>query len=183
MNTIYVITTGGTIEKSYCERTGKLGTTECKIKRYLDQLRLPHTRLEIVPLFSKDSLEITADDRELLFAAIRERLQLRCPMVITHGTDTMIESALELEKKLPDLPLPLIFTGAMTPLGFEDSDGIQNLTESLLAAKLLPAGIHLVVHNTVFNIHHVRKDRDRKTFVTVEGWTTESGANLPNQSS
>jgi L-asparaginase len=168
LKTVYVITTGGTIEKSLCERTGKVANTECKIERYLDQLRLPHTHVEVLPLFSKDSLEITAEDRQLLLVAIRERLQLGCPIVITHGTDTVLETARELERNLPELPVPIIFTGAMSPLGFEHSDGIQNLTESLLAAELLPPGIHLVVHNRVFNIHSVRKDRDRKTFVPVE---------------
>lgn len=58
----------------------------------------------------------------------------------------------------------------MIPLGFEHSDGIQNLTERLLAAKLLPPGIHLVMPNTVFNIHDVCKDRDRKTFVSGKGF-------------
>jgi L-asparaginase len=170
LKTICVITTGGTIEKIFCERTGKLGNIECKIKRYLDQLRLPHTDVEVLPLLSKDSLEITAEDRQLLLAAIRERLQQGCPIIVTHGTDTVLETARELERNLPDLCVPIIFTGAMIPLGFEHSDGIQNLTESMLAAKLLPPGIHLVVHNTVFNIHEVRKDRDRKTFVPVDGF-------------
>ena len=72
----------------------------------------------------------------------------------------MVETGLFLKQRLPDLPVPIIFTGAMTPLGFERSDGLQNLTESLLAARLLPPGIWLVIHNQVFPIDGVRKDRE-----------------------
>src|SRR5713101_6155086 len=102
LKTVYVITTGGTIEKSFCERTGKLGNIECKVKRYLDQLRLPHTHVEVLSLLSKDSLKITTEDRQLLLAAILERVQLGCPVVVTHGTDTVLETARELERSLPD---------------------------------------------------------------------------------
>ena len=59
------------------------------------------------------------------------------PIVITHGTDTMVETGLYLQKAFPALQIPVVLTGAMTPLGFEGSDGLQNLTESLLAAQLL----------------------------------------------
>jgi L-asparaginase len=67
------------------------------------------------------------------------------------------------------VPVPIVFTGAFAPLGFENSDGMQNLTEALLAARLLPPGIHLVLHNQVFDIRAVRKDRRARTFVRVTG--------------
>jgi L-asparaginase len=165
MHAIYLITTGGTIEKSYSERTGKLLNLASKIRPYLAQMRLPHTQIKIVPLLAKDSVELTAEDRGTLCSAVRRRLPRHCPMVITHGTDTMIETALALEKALGEVPVPIIFTGAFAPLGFENSDGMQNLTEALLAAKLLKPGIHLVIHNHVFDIRVVRKDRRARTFV------------------
>jgi L-asparaginase len=87
--------------------------------------------------------------------------------VITHGTDTLVETGLLLKRRLRRLKFPVILTGAMTPLGFEKSDGLQNLTESLLAARLLPPGVYLVIHNQVFPIDRVRKDRKRARFV----WT------------
>jgi L-asparaginase len=167
MKTVCMITTGGTIEKSYCDQTGKFGNIDFKIERYLEQIRLPHTHVEVLSLLTKDSLELTKEDRQLLLMMIRECLPSGRPIVITHGTDTMIETARELESNLPGLAVPIILTGAMTPLGFEHSDGIQNLAEGLLAAKLLPPGVHLVMHNEVFDIHHVRKDRDQRTFVHV----------------
>lgn len=169
MQAIYLITTGGTIEKSYSERTGKLLNLAPKIRPYLAQIRLPHTRIKIVPLLAKDSVELTAEDRGKLCSAVRLRLRNPLPIVITHGTDTMVETALGLARCLGDVPVPIVFTGAFAPLGFENSDGLQNLTEALLAAKLLQPGIHLVIHNEVFDIRAVRKNRQAGTFVRVTG--------------
>jgi L-asparaginase len=169
MLAIYLITTGGTIEKSYCERTGKLLNLAPKIRPYLAQIRLPHTRIKIVPLLSKDSIELTEADRGKLCSAVRLRLGNLSPIVITHGTDTMVETALGLARYLGDVPVPIVFTGAFAPLGFENSDGLQNLAEALLAAKLLQPGIHLVLHNEVFDIRAVRKNRRAGTFVRVTG--------------
>ncbi len=86
-------------------------------------------------------------------------------MVITHGTDTMVETGLLLKRELADLKFPIVMTGAMTPLGFEGSDGLQNLTESLLAVRILPPGVWLVIHNQVFPIDRVRKDREKAQFL------------------
>jgi L-asparaginase len=79
----------------------------------------------------------------------------------------MVETGLFLKNNLSALPVPIILTGAMTPLGFEGSDGLQNLTESLIAARLLEPGVHVVMHNQVFPIDHVRKDRAGARFVWV----------------
>jgi L-asparaginase len=137
MKTIYLLTTGGTIEKVYSEGTGSVTNAESKIDRYFKRLRLPDAEINIVPLMNKDSLEMTDADRLLLLGMVRAILKENAPMVITHGTDTMVQSGLYLERALPGLQLPIVMTGAMTPLGFEDSDGLQNLTESLLAVRLL----------------------------------------------
>ena len=77
----------------------------------------------------------------------------------------MVETGLFLEQAFPDLNVPLILTGAMTPLGFEGSDGLQNLTESLFAARLLGPGVFVVMHGQVFPVSAVRKDKDKATFV------------------
>jgi len=84
---------------------------------------------------NKDSLDMTTADRELVLQAILTHLEQPAPIVISHGTDTMIETGLCLQPRLPNLPVPVILAGAMTPLGFEGTDGLQNLTESLLAAR------------------------------------------------
>jgi L-asparaginase len=163
--TIFLIATGGTIEKSYCERTGAVSNLEPKIESYIDKIWLPHTRIEVVSLLAKDSRELTDDDRKFLLAAILSRLSFGSPFVITHGTDTILETASYLEANLPVLSVPVILTGAMRPLGFENSDGIQNLAESIFAAKILVPGVHLVMHGEVFDIHWARKNPELGTFV------------------
>jgi L-asparaginase len=166
--TILLISTGGTIEKSYCEKTGAVSNLEPKIESYIDKIWLPHTRIEVVSLLAKDSRELTGEDRKFLLAAILARLSFHAPFVITHGTDTMLDTANYLEANLPSLPVPIILTGAMLPLGFENSDGIQNLAESIFAAKILKPGVHLVMHGEVFDIHRAKKDRELGTFVEQE---------------
>jgi len=162
---IVVICTGGTIEKVYSEQSGQVENLDSKIDRYLQMLRLPDTQVETIRLMNKDSLLMTDDDRALILAAVRTRLPSGAPVVITHGTDTMVDTGTYLQKNLGPLPAPIVLTGAMTPLGFERSDGLQNLTESLLAARVLSPGVYLVMHNQVFPIDAVRKDRELAQFV------------------
>jgi L-asparaginase len=172
MQNVYVISTGGTIEKVYSEQTGAVQNLRNKIDRYFRLLRLPDTRIQIIRLMNKDSLEMRGPDRENVLKAVRKKLGRHSPIVITHGTDTMVRTGLLLKKMLPQLDVPIVLTGAMTPLGFEGSDGLQNLTESLFAARVLPAGVYLVMHNQVFPIDRVRKDKKLARFV----WTRGGGA-------
>jgi len=167
MQRVYVLTTGGTLEKVYSEQTGAVQNLDSKIDRYLRALRLPDLEVRTFRLMNKDSLEMTDADRQQVLEAVRERLLEPAPVVITHGTDTMVDTGMVLKNNLPDLAVPVILTGAMTPLGFEGSDGQQNLTESLLAARVLPPGVYVVMHNQVFPVEHARKDREKARFV----WT------------
>ena len=164
---IHLITTGGTIEKIYSEQTGQVENLTAKIDRYLQLLRLPDTQIEVTPLLNKDSLEMTDADRELVLSVTRARLA-DAPVVITHGTDTMVETGRLLKREINNLKYPVILTGAMTPLGFERSDGLQNLTESLFAAKTLAAGVWIVIHGLVFDVDNARKDRENARFVLKE---------------
>ena len=165
MRRIYLLSTGGTIEKVYSEQSGVVENRAAKLDRYLQLLRLPDAEIHTIHLMNKDSLEMTDADRALVLAAVEERLKEPAPIVITHGTDTMVETGLVLEEKLHDLRFPIVLTGAMTPLGFEASDGLQNLTESLLAARVLAPGVYVVMHNQVFPVSRVRKDRQLARFV------------------
>jgi len=167
MEILYLITTGGTIDKVYLERTGSVANLDTKIDRYLCKLRLPGLAIKTAHIMNKDSLEMTAADRERVLRMVERKIQRPAPVVITHGTDTLVETGLLLKRRLHGLKFPVVLTGAMTPLGFEKSDGLQNLTESLLAARLLPPGVYLVIHSQVFPIDHVRKDRKHARFV----WT------------
>jgi L-asparaginase len=168
MRTINLIATGGTIEKVYSEQSGVVLNSDRKIGHYLELLRLPDCEVHVIPLLNKDSLEMTSEDRVKLASEMRRLLPEGHPIVITHGTDTMVETGLYVQKAFPDLQVPVVLTGAMTPLGFEGSDGLQNLTESLMAARLLGPGVFVVMHGQVFPTDHVCKNRELATFVWTE---------------
>jgi len=167
MRRIYLLSTGGTIEKVYSEQSGVVENRAAKLDRYLRMLRLPDAEIRAEHLMNKDSLEMTDADRFAVRDRIAELLPYGAPIVISHGTDTMVETGLTLKKSFPDLKVPIILTGAMTPLGFEGSDGLQNLTESLLATRLLGPGVYVVMHGQVFPVDQVRKDKDKATFVWI----------------
>jgi L-asparaginase len=164
---IHVLTTGGTIEKVYSEQSGTMQNIVARINRYVEQLRLPDTQIEVTQLMNKDSLEMTDADRQHILDAVASRIGA-APVVVTHGTDTMVDTGKVLKAGLTGLRHPVILTGAMTPLGIERSDGLQNLTESFFAARTLPPGVWLVLHNQVFDVDRVRKDRELARFVAVD---------------
>jgi L-asparaginase len=166
---VYVLTTGGTMEKVYSEQTGTVSNIESRIDRYLQRLRLPHCEVNVVPVMNKDSLEMADADRVLILGMVRAIVKENAPMVITHGTDTMVQTGLYLQRALPVLNVPIVLTGAMRPLGFEGSDGLQNLTESLLAAQLIRPGVYVVMHGVVFPVDRVRKDHALGRFVWTDG--------------
>lgn len=89
---IHLISTGGTIEKIYSESTGSVVNLETKIDRYLKQLRLPDAAIDAVSVMNIDSLEMTQEDREKVLETVRQRLAALpvAPIVITHGTDTLV---------------------------------------------------------------------------------------------
>ena len=173
MTSIYVVTTGGTIEKVYSEQQGVVANVESKIDRYLRLLRLPDTDVRVVPLMNIDSLDMTDSDRARILETVKGLLPEKAPILITHGTDTMVETGLYLQRGLPRPDVPIVMTGAMAPLGFEGSDALQNLTESLFALRVLPPGVYLVSHNQVFPIANVRKDRTLGRFVQIEQSSTK----------
>jgi L-asparaginase len=164
---IHLVTTGGTMEKVYSEQSGQVENLLSKVDRYLSQLRLPDADIDITPLMNKDSLDMTEADREMILGAVRMKIE-DGPVVITHGTDTMVTTGRLLKQRLGAIPHPVVLTGAMTPLGFERSDGLQNLTESLFAARVLQPGVWIVMHGQAFDVDHARKDRALGRFVAEE---------------
>lgn len=111
---------------------------------------------------------MTDRDRELILTTVNRLLGENAPIVITHGTDTMVQTGFFLKQSIPDVRVPIALTGAMAPLGFEGSDGLQNLTESLFAVRLLPPDVYVVMHNQVFHVDRVRKDHSLGRFVAIE---------------
>lgn len=167
---IYVLTTGGTIEKTYDEYEGTLFNRDTIIKQRINErLRLPYTNIDVKTLISKDSLDMSKTDRELIAASIQELIDRAedCPIVILHGTDTMQKTAELCHKSLKNLNVPVIFTGAMRPLGFEKTDAIQNVTEALIAAKLIQPGVYISFHNRLFSVPGVKKNHTFSTFESI----------------
>jgi L-asparaginase len=162
---VIIITTGGTIEKTYDEFDGSLENRGTSIKnRILSKLRLPYTNILVHSLLSKDSLFMNDTDRELIFETIAKESQKKAPIVVLHGTDTMELTAHYCFERLKKLEVPVVFTGAMIPMGFEDTDATQNVTEALLAAKLLKPGFYISFHNQIFEVPHVKKNKEKRTF-------------------
>lgn len=165
---VLIMTTGGTIEKSYDEFDGSLANKESQIKdMILRRLRLPYTKISVFSLMGKDSLHMTDYDRTLILKTIESHLSKNKPIVVLHGTDTMAKTAKLVYEKLHHsgtLNAPIVFTGAMKPLGFEDSDSVQNVTEALLAAKILRPGVYIFFHNRIFELPNVRKNKEKRTF-------------------
>lgn len=166
---ITVISTGGTIEKTYDEFDGSLRNRESEIKyRLLTRLRMPYTRLHLFALMAKDSLFMTDYDRVLIAKTIQAQQDKEFPIVVLHGTDTMAKTANVVLKDFVDRKIdikkPIVFTGAMKPMGFDDSDAGQNITEALLAAKILKPGVYISFHNRIFELPNVRKNKENRTF-------------------
>jgi L-asparaginase len=169
MHRVHLITTGGTIEKRYVEHAGSMENTHPQIRRCLALLRLPTTAVTVEELMNKDSLFMTDEDRALIADRVLASVAQGIPVLITHGTDTVVETGKVVAQALQSTAyeVPVVCTGAMTPFGIEGSDALQNLTEALLATRLLPAGVFLSFHGEVFPIDKVRKDRERSRFLSI----------------
>ena len=165
MRRVHILTTGGTMEKRYIEQNGEMRNTEPQIARCLKLLRLPDLEFTVEQLMNKDSLEMTGADREQVADHVAAAAAKGLPVLVTHGTDTVVETGRVVAARLPVLQTVVVFTGAMTPFGIEGSDAMQNLTEALLATQLVVPGVYLSFHGVVFAIDRVRKDREYSRFV------------------
>ena len=156
---IAIVTTGGTIDKAYFDALSTYQIGEPVVKKLLDGANVTHP-YRIVELLRKDSLELTDEDRQRLqetVAALDERR-----VVITHGTDTMTDSA----SVLAAIPAKtIVLTGALSPARFSDSDATFNIGMAFAAAQTLPPGVYVAMNGRVFRGDEVKKDRDQRRFV------------------
>lgn len=162
---VAILTTGGTIDKTYDETDGSLRNTHSVLEELLRALRLPELSVTHIPVLSKDSLDMTPDDRREILEAVRAAFAEHAAVLVIHGTDTLSETGELLCAELADLDRPVLLTGAMRPYEFRDSDALQNVTESLMAARLLEPGVYVVLHGRALQFPGVVKDRARRTFV------------------
>lgn len=164
MRLIEIITTGGTIEKTYDEKTGELTNRGSIVQRMLRRLRFENTSIHVRCLMSKDSLELTEEDRRAIVEAVKETAGRTDAVVILHGTDTLCLTGEALHGAMPDPPCPIVLTGAMRPFEMRRSDALQNLTEALLASTLVEPGVYVAAHGRVLRFPGVVKNRKRGTF-------------------
>ena len=153
---IRIFVTGGTFDKEYDERTGDLFFKDTHLRGMLQlgRCRLP---VEVRTLMMVDSLEMDDDDREIIIKQCRKCEQER--IVVTHGTDTMADTARALGEAGIE-GKTVVLTGAMIPFAFGSSDGLFNLGAALAFAQSLPAGVYVAMNGRVFTWDNVRKNRD-----------------------
>ena len=156
---IRVLVTGGTFDKTYDEISGKLSFRETHVPEMLELGRC-RVDVQVATVCMKDSLEMDDDDRRRILAACREASEER--IVVTHGTDTMVETAAVLASGLPDRTV--ILTGAMKPYAFGSSDGMFNLGSALSFAQILPHGVYVAMNGRYFRWDDVRKNRELGVF-------------------
>jgi L-asparaginase len=162
---VAILTTGGTIEKTFDETDGSLRNVGSVLDALLKELRLPDLTVTQIPVMSKDSLDMTPDDRDRILQGVRGALAIHDAVIVIHGTDTLADTGEHLQANLMQLAVPVILTGAMRPYEFRDTDAQQNVTESLLAARLLTPGVYVVMHGRALAFPGVVKSRERRSFV------------------
>ena len=171
MRSITLITTGGTIEKTYDEASGQLMNRRSIVGRMLKRLRLEDTTVRIIELMSKDSQDMTDADRARVVEAVHvaggsaQSPTDATGIVILHGTDTLANTGERLVRDIRQPRVPIVLAGAMRPYEMKQSDALQNLTEAVFAAGLLAPGIYCVAHGRALKFPGIQKDRDRGTFV------------------
>ena len=162
---IRILVTGGTFDKEYNELNGQLFFRNTHLP---EMLRLGRARVEVSvrTLMMIDSLEMTDADRGLIVDQCR-KAQESC-IVITHGTDTMIDTAAALANADPPVAAKtIVLTGAMIPYAFGSSDGLFNLGSAVSFVQLLPAGVYVAMNGRWFEWNRVKKNRETGVFEAV----------------
>lgn len=159
---IHILVTGGTFDKEYNERTGQLYFRQTHLAEMLERGR-SRVPVSICPLMMVDSLEMSDADRARIVQHCREAEEER--IVITHGTDTMTDTAAAVARE--GLDKTVVLTGAMIPWTFGSSDGLFNLGSALSFVQVLPAGVYVAMNGKCFAWDRVRKNRERGEFEEI----------------
>jgi L-asparaginase len=154
-----VFVTGGTFDKTYDEIRGRLSFGETHVP---EMLRLGRSRvaLTVETLMMIDSLDMTGDDRARIVKRCVECVERE--IVVTHGTDTMVETARALAAGVTHKTV--VLTGAMIPYAFGSSDGLFNLGSALSFAQVLPPGVYVAMNGQCFPWDRVRKNKETGVF-------------------
>ena len=172
---IALISTGGTIEKTYDELKGVLDNRTSVLDVVLATLQLEGLELVRVPLMNKDSLEMSAQDHDLIAQTAGSMAAGHDGVVIVHGTDRLAQTGERIVALLGRPRVPIVLTGAMRPYVMRNTDATQNLTEALLAVQILAPGVYVAMHNQVLAFPGVVKDREHGRFVRAEAGAARPG--------
>tara|TARA_B100000575_G_scaffold278230_1_gene265315 strand:- start:1630 stop:2121 length:492 start_codon:yes stop_codon:yes gene_type:complete len=160
---IRILITGGTFDKDYDEITGKLYFNDTHMNEILE-LGRSKLDVKIKKLMLIDSLEMTGDDRKLITESCKSVKEKQ--IVITHGTDTMKETAGLVADE--GLEKTIVFTGAMIPYKFGSSDGLFNLGGALSFVQTLPNGVYVAMNGRCFKWHDVQKNKKTGVFEYIQ---------------
>lgn len=159
---ILILTTGGTIDKNYFDALSEYQITESGIPALLAEARVA-LPLRVEEVCRKDSLELTDTDRHAIATAARAAPENW--IVVTHGTDTMTETAKVLAAQVPDKVI--VLTGALSPARFAQTDAHFNLGMAFATAQIAAPGVYIAMSGEVFDGLKVRKDRAAGKFVSI----------------
>ncbi len=159
VDTILVLTTGGTIDKQYFDALSKYQITDSIVTRLLEVARVRHP-YRVEEVLRKDSIDITEEDRAQIVEHVRRAKFSR--IVITHGTDTMTVTAAALA------PIPgktIVLTGALAPARFSESDAAFNLGMAFATAQTAAPGVYIAINGSVFRGDEVVKNHELGCFI------------------
>lgn len=158
---IRIFTTGGTIDKIYFDQKSQYEIGDPQAGGVLERANVTF-EYEVESILRQDSLDLTDDDRRIIRAAVESATEEK--FVITHGTDTMIDTA----KVLEGIPgKTIVLTGSMYPARFRDSDAVFNLGCAVIAAQTLQPGIYIAMNGQIFDPRTSRKNVEMNRFERI----------------
>ena len=161
---IRIFTVGGTIDKIYFDAKSAYEVGPPNIGEILDGLKL-NPEFAVTPLMQKDSLDMDDADRALVREAVASSGDKR--FIITHGTDTMVQTAEELGQLAVEQSKTIVLTGALEPARFKTSDAMFNIGAAITAVQILAPGVYITMNGQVFDYDKVVKDVEQGRFVSL----------------
>jgi len=166
-DTIRILITGGTIDKEYDPLTGELTFPKSHLSNMLNQVRCK-VKFVLEEVMLKDSLQMTSEDREEILKKCIDCLENK--IIVTHGTDTMVETTRILGKNVRGKTIVLV--GAMIPYAFGASDALFNLGCAFSAVQVLPQGVYITMNGEIFTGDNVRKNKESGEFEEISHSTS-----------
>ena len=159
---VKIITTGGTIDKIYFDAQSEYQVGEPQIGELLKEANVS-LAYDIVSVMRKDSLDLTDADRRSIYKAVASAAERH--VIVTHGTDTMIETA----RVLKGIPGKIIvLTGSLQPAKFRFTDAVFNIACAVMAVQLLPDGVYISMNGRIFDPDRTRKNRRLNRFEALD---------------